>query len=428
MNLIQGKDAVLSFYKNSFLPFVCSSTVTIDLTGDELPIRTLGSGKWKGVTYQNLGYSISLSGVLVYDIANFSGWDMLENQLNFLHVQFRLSYTHGDGTVKSFQGYCMVKSTTFTSPVSDVVKDDFALTGNGELMYFDGFVPCPSTIATITVTGQTAADGIIHVTFTYTGAPYQAKYRVDNTGAYTYVAIGPTIDIPGLPIGGHSIEIIPVCQNNYEGTPLSQTFVITQNLTCALVISSITVAGTGPVTVSNNYTPLTAMSVNMKYRVDGGAWVITNLQNVIGLGGLTIGSHAIEEVPICSNGVEGTGLVQSFSVTTGSVSATINWSNAFIPGGTTLLSIYKNGVLIVNQVVTGSGTFTALNTDSIKAVLSVNFSGNRDTTLIVRDQTISVDLYNNFVITTPGSPSGMLQFTFSPTGGDTYLISGNITP
>jgi hypothetical protein len=432
MNVVQGSNAVLSFYKNGFLPFVCASTVNIGIDAAELPVRTIKTGAWKKVTYGQKSYAITLSGVLVYDSSNFSGWDMMDNLMTYAHVTFLLSFTHQDGTIKSLQGTAMVKKTSLAVKTGDVVKNDFELSGSGDLMYFNGLVPCPSAILTVTVGGQTAGDGIARITYTYNGPLYQVKYRVDAIGNWGYASVGTEIDIANLSLGTHSVELVPVCANGYEGAPFDQSFTMTQGLTCGLTVTSLTPTVTNAncdISVAFNTAPGAA---TLKYSVDGGAYqyINTPLSNpyVIHLTGLPIGSHSINVIPICANGVQGTGATQNFTITSNSTNSVINWSTTIFPPGS-LLQIFKNGILVVSQTTTSAGgSFNAVTTDTIRAVLSTTGQPGRNGTLTVTDTTTSATLHSAGYNTGGSSSTFSDSYSFSPSNGDTYSISGIVGP
>lgn len=393
--VIQGTDAVLSFYKNDFLPYMCAENITINIVADKIETKTLGDGVWKKYTYQELQFTISLSGLLVFDTVNWTGWDFLDNQINFSHVTCRASFTDNQGNVRSVQGDVMVENSSFKISAVDLVKQDIQLQGNGALMVFDGLIPCDTIINTITVTGQTAVDGIAHIAYTFSGDVQQVKYRVDDTGDYIYSSVGSAIAIPGLALGSHDIEIVPICQNGYEGTGLFQTFTMTQSLTCATVITNITITGTSAQAVYTGTAP------NMKYRIDGGVWINALITASISVA-LPVGSHTIEMVPICSNGALGTGFVKTFTISSSSFFSTINYQLTAIPPNTTL-SVYKNGTLMANLTASGSGNFVAATTDTILAVLTVSQTA-RDINLKITNDDTSVQIYNVSHITTSGSP------------------------
>ena len=417
--VIRGKNAVLSFWKNAWVTYMCSSDTTISMQATELPIKTTGQGHWKKVTYQDASYSLTLGGVVVWDDANWTWSDFVDNWLGFVDVRFRLTLIADDNTVKSFQGYVMVQGHDIAYNPIGVAKSSLTLTGNGELQYFDGLIPCDSTISSITVSGQTAADGIVHITYTYTGAPYQVKYRIDATGNYIYALVGTTLDIPGLALGSHSVEIIPVCMNGYEAdNSTSQSFVVTQALTCSAVVTDITITTTTAIPV------YTGTPSNYKYSIDGGPYVNVGIGFIVPLGGLSVGAHTVTMVPICSNNVEGTGFTKPFTVASQPAQSIINYNWVNFPYAGNVMNIYVNGINMVSLIASsGSGSIIVPTGAVIRALIqSPEPTGARSMSFRVDDTTLGTNLSNQ-----SGASPLTLQYIFTA-NGDTYFIQGIISP
>lgn len=414
---IQGSDAILSFFKNDYIPFVCSTDISIAITANKIAVRAPGDGTWKKYTYQTAEYTVTLSGLMQFDDANFTGWDMLENQLGFIQIPFRCSFTDDEDNVKTIQGTAMIETSTLSFNPGTLVKGEFNLTGSGKLIMFDGLEPCPSEVLTVTVTGQTASDGIVHVTYTYSGVIYQVKYKVDDTGDWVYVIADLTIDIPGLAIGDHFIMIVPVCFNGFEGVECQGRFSVTQALTCSTVISTITING-GMTTAIAVYT---GAATQMKYRIDGGAWVNSLITATISLVRQSVGAHTIEMVPICANGVSGTGFVQAFTVSSQPAQSKISWT--FDNGEPTFITIFAvlvNGVAQVLENSTSSGFIFAPVGASVKAVLTSVPPvphGSTNGTVQINDTTLSTQI---FLQNQSGSIA--INHTFTANGDD-FLIS-----
>ena len=397
------------------MPFVCATDVSIEIASTKVPIRTRGDGHWKKYTYQDITFTITLSGLLKFDDGNWTGWDMLDNQFNFSHVLIRCSFLDDQGNIRTVQGYVMIETSTISYSPGQLVKDDFQMQGNGSLIIFDGYIPCDSLITGITVTGQTASDGIVHISYTFTGPAYQVKYRIDDTGDYVYATAGPTIDVPGLPNANHTVEIIPVCQNGYEGTGRVERFQVTHAETCGSSIDSITVDTTA-FTITNTHS---GAATQMRYRIDGGAWVNALIAATISIAFIDPGNHTVEMVPVCSNGVEGTGRTQAFTIVSQPAMSKINWSITPL-GNYDTLYIYQNGVLIVNDNTTSSGFFMAPVGASIRTVLySPNHFGNppRDVRLRI-DDTVGVRFDQTAVVFTL---SHTFDFTVTANGNEFHI-------
>lgn len=447
MTPIQGKDAVLSFDNGSgFVPAVCTESVTIAIDTDTVESRTVGDGDWKKPVPQINGYSLTLSGVMVFDNGDgnnsFKFWDILQNQSLLLTLPFRLSFTDAVGTIKSMQGVVMIKGSNINGTVGQVVKGSFQLLGQGKPLMFDGIVPCPTAIATITVTGQTSAGGTVAVAYTYTGDVYQVKYRIDNTGSYVIAQVGAAINIPGLSVNTHSIEIIPICVNGYDGTGLIQTFQVTQALTCSSAITGMVIHTTDTskygspssgVTVtggaSSDYiTPaMTGSATTYLYSFDGAPYTSLDAGANISIASLAVGHHDIGIIPVCTfpggEQVQGSGMAFSFNLLSQPAQSVVSYVYTNFPPNNQF-TLYVNGIA-VKVATTGndSGSVNVANGATVKAILTTSTQpvGSRSATMTITDTTTSTQLYNN-----SGPSPSTLSFTFTA-NGDAFAINAVVS-
>lgn len=352
----------------------------------------------------------------MYDLTNWTGFDFADNWLNFLDMRFRLVLTDEQGDIKSFQGYVIISNQTISYNPGSITKTSLSLKGNGELQIFDGLIPCPATISTITVSGQTGGSGIVTITYTYTGAPYQVKYRIDGTGSYIYALVGTSLVIPGLSLGNHSVEIIPVCQNGYEAdNGVSQAFQVTQGLTCAAVCTAIAITAT-------TATPtFTGAPPNYLFTVDGGTPMINPAATPVSIGGLSVGSHTITITPMCANNMLGTPFTQPFTVSSQPAQSVINYTYATWKAGNTF-QIFVNGILNVSLTSSGSGSIIVATGQTVKGVLQGINNAGSTATLQTVDSTTSTVLDNR-----SGTVPITLQYSFTA-NGDTYAINPAVTP
>lgn len=424
MNVIQGSNAILSLLKGTYLPFVCASDVAIDIEADEVPTRTQGDGNWKRVDYDAISFSITLSGVMVFDDENFDSFEMLDNQFMFAQVDFRLSLTD-DTTptpnVKSFQGSAVIKKIAVTGSVGHVTKGDFTLDGVGKLSMFDGLIPCATVINTITVNGATSSStGDITVDYTYTGDLAQVKYKMDGQGIYLYAQGAQELSFKGMSIGNHSIEIIPICSNGFEGVGLVQAFTITQNLSCTTVISDITIIGTSATAVVS-----TGAATQMSYSIDGAPAIVALITQGIPISSLAVGNHSITMTPLCSiNGglVPGTGFTKAFTVAAQPAQSIVNYNFTFSGAqGDCIFSLYINGSAVVTTTVNKSGSINVPVGAQLRAFCGSFIPGTtKQVELKVQDTTTNTVLFDQ---------TGIGQTGFQYQGnanGDTYSITGTI--
>ena len=421
-NTIQGNDAVLSLYKNDWVVFLCATDIGLQIDIDVLQTRGPGDGHWGKNTYQKINYSISLSGALKMNNTsdtNFSGFDTLENIKGFVHLPFMISYIDDADNVKSVQGQAMITGLNFGATAGSVVKNDVNFLGDGDLMYFDGYFPCESTISTITIDGQTDEDGIVNVTFTYTGSPYQVKYQIDGAGMWFIALVGPTIAIPGLPLGDHSIEMIPICLNGYDGTGLTQAFEVTRAETCTITTTSITINDTSTTaTVLFSSAPGT-----FKYRIDSGSWfTVPGTSVIIPISSLDAGDHTIEVVPICSNGISGTGTTLDFTISSRPSTTTVSYSMANDPYPDNYFQVFVNGILRLNVAATQSGSIVVNVGDNVKAAIHSGAPpASRALTLSVMNEGTDEIMYNH------SAPSPATFSFFWVATADTFQITATIS-
>lgn len=430
MNTIQGKNAVLSFLRDTYTPFVCTSNVSVSIETDLKPVRTTGDGTWKKYAYQSTGYTITLSGVMVNNQdADFTTWDVLNNQMLFLELPFRLSYFDDEApsVVKTIQGTLLVKSTQLTANVGDVGKGDLNFNGTGSLLIFDGVVPCQTAVTAISTTGETDHDGNVTFHISSTGDVYNIAYQFDGAGDTVIQSDIDTIVQPGMNIGAHTIVVTPNCVNGFSGVPFSFNFTVTQGEFCDTRINDITIDQTAQ-TIKPVYAG--GLAQTMGYKISNtlsepaGMGTLVPITSTISFAALPASPfvYTVWITPYCSvNGslLAGIGFSKRFTKSTQPAQSPISWNYVESAPGTNrgILSIYVNNVLTINKAVAGSGTFNVPKGASIRAVMTSNVLG-QTAELNIIDSTTSAQV--NFQLQpTPIS----LNYTFI-TNGDSYLIAG----
>ena len=419
--LIQGNNAVLSLFKNDWVPFLCATDITVSVSADILPVRTPNDGHWAKNTYQKLSYKVSISGLLILNNmgdSNWTGMDMLTEMFGFVFAKWRIAYTSNEGVVKSLEGSGVVDATAWNASTSALVKNDTSITGDGELKFFDGLIPCNATITGITPTGMTGGTGIVTITYTYTGSPYQVKWRLNGMGPYFYALLGVSIVTPALAAGSYSIEIVPVCANGYESDNSASTvFAVTLGLTCSATTSAISTSG------GSLRPTFTGSPSQWQYSIDGAAFTtVSVLVTAVDISALSVGAHTVSVIPICSNGVSGTGILnQAFTVTASPTTFTIAWVfSSFVAGNT--FTLFVNGVASVSTSTPGSGTITG----PAGSTIITRIIGNNNTGSFVemktQDTTTSTVLDDQ-----TGHCPVTLNYTFV-VSGDTYGINATVTP
>lgn len=449
MTPIQGKDAVLSFDNgNGFVPAVCTESVAIAIDTDTVESRTVGDGDWKKPVPQINGFSMTLSGVMVFDNGDgnnsFKFWDILQNQSLLLTMPFRLTFTDAAGNIKSMQGVVLIKGSNINGTVGQVVKGSFQLLGQGKPLMFDGIVPCPTSITAIAVAGQTSSDGTVTITYTYTGDVYQVKYRFDNTGSYAIAIVGTPIVVPGLSINRHTVEVIPICLNGYSGAGMSQQFDVTKGNACASVVTGIEIhtpdstrfsgLSSGVTVIQDSTTMYIVPVITGPALTYGYAWDDTSNYTFVPVGtkisinDLSPGAHTLAIGPVCSFGpaadpVWGTGLSVGFTLLVQPQQSILSYNYTNFPPSNQF-SIYVNNVLVkAFTTANGSGTINVANGASVRAVLTTSTQpvGSRSATMTVTDTTTSTQLYNH-----SGPSPSTLSFTFTA-NGDAFAINAVVS-
>jgi hypothetical protein len=421
MDPIQGINAVLSFYGDGgWVPYVCTSSSTLTIDGDLIPVRTIGDGQWKKYEYQTLGYQISLSGVFVFNDDNFRGMDLINTQLAQLSIPWRLTFSDDVGNIYTYQGTILIKTSELSSSVGEVVKATHTLTGSGSLAFFAGYVPCATTINSIGFTNLTDPNGDINVNFEYTGDFYQVMYSID--GSTPGYSTNLTLSFNGVAVGAHTITLIPICANGFQGTGMTQTFQVNRAATCTSAVTAIAVN-----TTALTATPTVSGTANfMNWSIDGGTLQAGGI-GVISLQGIDPGNHSITITPLCLvNGsyIPGTPYTQAFTITQQQAFGTLNYTfNRTIPsiGYIVSFQIYVNGNLYFQAATSQSGTFQIPVGSSMRVVCNCTYIGPGVATganIELIDTTTGQTLCNQTNNSTPASQS--YTWTMS---SDTYSLT-----
>ena len=234
--VISGQDVIIDIYKvDGYYPFVCAEDVSIEIDMDIKSVKTIGSGKWREYRGQTLGWTITSKGLLPYDDdVNVTIFDMVDRQLNMLHVPVRIVFRDNESNVvKAVYGEGLVKTTSLNGP-NDFAGGTFTMLGSGPLEILDGLTACDSVIESLSLDSQDSTSA----TFAYTGAVQAVRfdYRIFNTAGAFDISIyfgsvlvpdlpdGTFTVSPILPNGSQRIEVTPICENGEPGTMISLNY------------------------------------------------------------------------------------------------------------------------------------------------------------------------------------------------------------
>lgn len=220
--LVLGKNAILQFYKaGQYRDFAIATDVSIDFKTETKSVKTIGDGVWKRSRSQSIGYTISLSGLIkVGDFDDPLAFDLLDYQVQFTDIQYRLIFQEGDA-LKMILGNALVESSQYSGPADGFATGTFTLIGNGEPAISDSLNPCDVAISTLTATWDaglskyavnltTSGSGsILRYEYTINGGPRNVTYTLP-----FYVG-NPPYSSPQIT---YRVVVYPICTSGFDGT------------------------------------------------------------------------------------------------------------------------------------------------------------------------------------------------------------------
>ena len=223
---IIGTNAIMRIYKNfAYRDFLCATDISVEFTTELKATKTIGDGVWKRFKPQSLGYSITLSGLMKLNETDVVAFDLIDKQLAFAEVLYRITYEDGTN-VKAIFGTAIIESTSINGPSEGFVTESFRMTGVGEVDIFDTTTPCT---ASFSATISTRADDPDHNYQINVSSATSSTTYIDvsiNGGARTrttWSGASSGVIAINLPSGSNTIKAIPICTNGYEGTIVTLT-------------------------------------------------------------------------------------------------------------------------------------------------------------------------------------------------------------
>lgn len=219
---VKGTDAIIQIFKaGSYRDYLCATDITIDIKTELKSVKTIGDGVWKRSRPQSIGYTITLNGLLKLNTGDSPmAFDLLYNQLQFVDIQFRITFTDEDNNIKAVIGNATVESSQFGGGSDGFATGQFTIVGNGELGYTNSLLPCDVTITGISATwDSTVGKYSINVSKTGTGTVYRYEYTINGRGRYIAPSMPFFIDQPlySVPQTNYDMVIFPVCVNGFDG-------------------------------------------------------------------------------------------------------------------------------------------------------------------------------------------------------------------
>lgn len=223
-----GKDVEIMFKKDdTYVPYGCATDVTITFRlTEKKSVKTIGDGNWEKPRGQKKGYGIDLSGLVKYDEVTVpNAFDLYAYFDGMTPVQYLMSFTNDQGQNKFIEGLALVTELSLGGGSTGFATGSASMEGDGAPDIRDLLIPCPSSITSIQLIEDTP-NSIIRITG-HTGSPARYEYSVDGGPFVPQTVTSFIQDLVlegGLGAGVHSIVIIPVCDNGYNGTTYEDTF------------------------------------------------------------------------------------------------------------------------------------------------------------------------------------------------------------
>jgi hypothetical protein len=236
---IKAKDVIIQFLSGSdYINYGCASELETTFSMETKSVKTIGDGVWKRKRGQSLGQVVNLSGVIKKDNTVPDAFDLLDYFKNMTDVDFKIIFYDETGIAKVLKGIGLPTEVSFSAGSEGHSVGSITIEVNGD----PDLVPVPPTpgnpdecvaeIASASV-GIVPPD-LIRKTVTISsmvgGSATISRwdYTLDGGGvqtAFTDGTIPATWKIPSAySTGTHTIEITPICDNGFPGTPFTLTF------------------------------------------------------------------------------------------------------------------------------------------------------------------------------------------------------------
>lgn len=223
--VVHGNDVVFLVSNGAeYVPFVCAKDVTIETSTALVSIATIGDGSWDKYAFQSLGYSLTLTGVLKFDSANVTAFDLIQHQIQGVDVDYKMIFKDQESNnIKTIKGRALVERSSLTGNYGQFSQTSFSLKGNGAYL----FLNCDVTIGSLNITENEDDETIITMQ-DVEGDAVSFIYTIDN--GFEQSTTFTTINLGVLDAGQHSILVIPVCANDERGDEYAHDFIVMKNI------------------------------------------------------------------------------------------------------------------------------------------------------------------------------------------------------
>lgn len=218
--VVHGND-VLFLVNNgtSYVPFVCAKDLTLDVASSLISVVTVGDGHWEKFAHQSIGYTITLTGVAKFDNASVTVFDLMQNQLQFVDVDYKMIFRDQESlNYRTIKGMALVERSSITGNYGQFSQTSFSLKGNGAYIV----ITCDAAIGGLTIT-QSEDDETLVTFDDIEGDPASYIYTIDN--GFEITTTETELNLGELTPGPHTILVIPVCASGDRGDEISKYFI-----------------------------------------------------------------------------------------------------------------------------------------------------------------------------------------------------------
>jgi hypothetical protein len=233
--MILAENVLIEFYKDGvFSVFRCATEVSITTRISTKPVRTIGDGKWERTRGQKIGYSVSMAGLIDIDESAPTTWLLQEAAINMTHINFRLYFSEPQTTLeKIFEGAFLITESNLGGGSTGFATGSFSFEGFGPYEIKNALTVCNATIGSLSV-GPTLSDppepNGRTVTFNNPQNASRIDFYLDGGGRDSIFGIQDGVSgfirLHNLSSGSHTITLIPICDDDQDGTPISANFTI----------------------------------------------------------------------------------------------------------------------------------------------------------------------------------------------------------
>jgi hypothetical protein len=425
---VTGKDAVIMFQKgDDYLTYACAETIDISFELEEKGVKTVGDGVYYKPRGQKISYQISLSGVVKFDDDTVPhAFDMLAYLLAMSAINYRIIFTNDEADLKVIEGTALPTNVNMGGGSEGFANGAATLKGDGAVEVRDLIIPCPSSVISVQLV-EGGDNALIRIT-DHTGSPARYEYSVDG-GAFVPQTVTSFIqDLileGGIGAGMHSITIIPVCENGYNGETFNITFEIvgvgggcdvpTDIIFSAIDEDSATASWTAPGSPpADGY--YWELYIGGSFQTSG-----TEATTSVNLTGLTGGlTYTFKVKSLCETGVSESGFTSNTFDTDAPANPTqIQWLFGEEGAAAGRLVIKVNGVAEVDVTDPDTDTLMITGGDEITVDVTEVLPGADVKDLYIQDLTDSTVLYSN-------SDANPQHFVFTAAADHVYELQSNV--